>query len=124
MFKINNTEFTGVGIASLQRSLKRDLKYDVVTEDGRRHSEVKAIYPVYTLTLGGIRQAEYDALYAAVNTYTKSLEVTLPDGQRDITFSAMVEIGGDSLVFVERDGTRRWDGLTLTITGVTPMERS
>lgn len=122
MFKIGGTEFY-VGIAGLQRGAKRDLKYDVVTEDGRRHSEVRAIYPVYTLTLGSIRQSEYDALYAAVNTYTQSVEVTLPDGQRDVTFAATVEIGGDSLVFVERDGTRRWDGLTLTITGVAPMER-
>lgn len=122
MFKIEGREFK-IGIASLQRGIRKELKYDVVTEDGVRRSEIKAIYPVYSLTLGSIRQTEYDALYAAVNTYAEHLEITLPDGQKDITFSAIVEIGGDGLVFVEKDGTRRWDGLSLMITGVEPMER-
>lgn len=122
MFKIDGREFT-IGIESLQRSIKKNLKYDVVTEDGVRHTEIKSMHQEYSLTLGSINQAEYDALYATVNTYAQSLSVTLPDGQSDTTFDATVEMGGDALVLINSDGTRRWDGLTLTITSITPIGR-
>lgn len=122
MFKIGEREF-GDCIVDIQRGVNRETAYDVTTEDGVRHAPVRALYPVYSLTLGNIHQEEYDALYELANTYAESLTVTLPDGQSDITFPATVEIGGDGLVFVEQNGTRRWDGLTLTITGTTPQAR-
>ncbi len=50
------------------------------------------------------------------------LRVTLPDGQEEVTLEAQVELGADALGFIEADGTNRWDGLTLTVTGVRPLE--
>lgn len=122
MLKIGDRAFE-VGIVKLERGIKRELKYDVTTEDGTRRSEIRAIYPTYSVTLGPMEQAEYDALYAAVTSYAASLSVTLPDGQQDITVDVTVDVGGDGLVFVERSGNRIWDGLSLTFTGVKPLSR-
>lgn len=123
IFAVNDIEFD-VGISTMQRSLKKTYKYDVTTEDGVRHTEVKAIYPVYTLVLGSINQTDYDRLREALNTYEDTVSVTLPDGQNNITFDAVADLGTDSLIFIESDGTRRWDNVTVTFTGVNPLERS
>ncbi len=123
IFAVNDIEFD-VGISTMQRSLKKTYKYDVTTEDGVRHTEVKAIYPVYTLVLGSINQTDYDSLREALNTYEDTVSVTLPDGQNNITFDAVADLGTDSLIFIESDGTRRWDNVTVTFTGVNPIGRS
>lgn len=120
IFAINNIEFN-VGVVSMQRNVKKTYKYDVTTEDGVRHTEVKAIYPEYTLVLGSIEQTEYDSLREAINTYNETVSVTLPDGQRLITFDAVAELGGDSLVFIESDGTKHWDNITISFSGVNPI---
>lgn len=123
IFAVNDTEFD-VGITTMQRSVKKTYKYDVTTEDGVRHTEIKAIYPVYTLVLGSINQTDYDSLREALNTYEDTVSVTLPDGQDNITFDAVADLGTDSLIFIESDGTRRWDNVTVTFTGVNPVGRS
>lgn len=122
MLKINNIAFPGVGIAELQRGEQKEYKYDLTTEDGTRRAEVRARYRTYSVTLGSITQADYDRLYAALATNAESISVTLPDGQQDVTLDARVELGDDALIFVESNGTRRWDGLTLSIAGVNPLE--
>lgn len=122
MLKINNIAFPGVGIAELQRGEQKDYKYDLVAEDGTRRAEVRARYRTYSVTLGSIAQADYDRLRTALATNAESVSVTLPDSQQDVTLDARVELGDDALIFVESNGMRRWDGLTLSITGVTPLE--
>lgn len=122
MLKLNSIAFPGVGIAELQRGEQKDYKYDLTAEDGTRRAEVRARYRTYSVTLGSITQADYDRLYAALATNAESISVTLPDGQQDVTLDARVELGDDALVFVESNGTRRWDGLTLVVTGVNPLE--
>lgn len=122
MIEINGTSFPGVGIADLQRGEQKDYKYDLIAEDGTRRAEVRARYRTYAVTLGSISQADYDALRSALATNAESVPVTLPDGQTDVTLDARVELGEDMLGFVENDGTMRWDGLTLSIVGVSPLE--
>lgn len=122
MLKINDIAFPGVGIAELQRGEQKDYKYDLTAEDGTRRAEVRARYRTYSVTLGSITQADYDRLYAALATNAESVSVTLPDGQQDVTLAARVELGDDALIFIESNGMRRWDGLTLAITGVNPLE--
>lgn len=121
MIQIDGTKFPGVGIADLQRGEQRDYKYNLTAEDGTRRAEVRARYRVYTATLGSVSQDDYDRLRRALATDLPSVFVTLPDGQADVTMEARVELGDDALLFID-GGTRRWDGLTLTITGVTPLE--
>lgn len=122
MIEINGTSFPGVGIADLQRGEQKDYKYDLTAEDGTRRAEVRARYRTYAVTLGSISQADYDALRSALATNAESVPVTLPDGQTDVTLDARVELGEDMLGFIESDGTMRWDGLTLSIVGVSPLE--
>lgn len=122
MIEINGTSFPGVGIADLQRGEQKDYKYELTAEDGTRRAEVRARYRTYAVTLGSISQADYDHLRAALATNAESVPVTLPDGQTDVTLDARVELGEDMLGFIEGDGTMRWDGLTLSIVGVSPLE--
>lgn len=122
MIEINGTSFPGVGIADLQRGEQKDYKYELTAEDGTRRAEVRARYRTYAVTLGSISQADYDALRSALATNAESVPVTLPDGQTDVTLDARVELGEDMLGFVENDGTMRWDALTLSIVGVSPLE--
>ena len=122
MLKINNIAFPGVGIAELQRGEQKDYKYDLVAEDGTRRAEVRARYRTYSATLGSIAQADYDRLRTALATNAESVSVTLSDSQQDVTLDARVELGDDALIFIESNGMRRWDGLTLTITTLTFSE--
>lgn len=122
MLQINGVEFPGVGIADLQRGEQKEYKYDLTAEDGTRRAEVRARYRTYEVALGSIRQADYDRLRTALATGAGYVSVTLPDGQDDVTLDARVELGNDALGFIEANGTMRWDGLTLSITGTEPLE--
>lgn len=122
MIRINGRSFPGAEVSDLKRGERRDYKYDLVAESGRRRSELRARYRTYSITLGSLSQADYDALRASLATSAESVSITVPDGQDDVTLDARVELGNDALVFLEPDGTRRWDGLTLNATGVHPLE--
>lgn len=122
MIKINGQEYPGAEITDLKRGERREYKYDLIAESGRKRSELRARYRTYAATLGSLDQSAYDALRDALATSDEYASITLPDGQEDVTLDARVELGNDSLVFLEPDGTRRWDGLTLNITGVQPLE--
>lgn len=122
MIEINGQKYPGAEITDLKRGERREYKYDLTAESGRKRSELRARYRTYTVTLGSLDQAAYDSLREALATSDEYVSITLPDGQDDVTLDARVEIGNDSLVFLESDGTRRWDGLTLNITGLEPLE--
>ena len=122
MIAINGTYFYEIGIESIQRGERRDYKYNLITENGRRRSELRARYRTYNVTLGGVNQEEYDRLRAALATNDTSVEITLPDGQEDVTLEATVQLGDDILFLVEVDGEKRWDGLSLSVEGVSPLE--
>lgn len=124
MLQINGVQFPGVGVLAdgFSRGEQKEYKYDLMAEDGTRRAEVRARYRTYGITLGSVTQRDYDRLRAALATNAESVSVTLPDGQADVTLDARVELGDDALLFIEDDGTRRWDGLTLSITGVHPLE--
>ena len=108
-------------VVSISRGERKDYKYQLTTESGRQRSELRGRYPVYDLTFGNLDQSAYDALRAAVATNAETHTVTMPDGQNDVTFEAKVTLGEDGFEFVEDDGTRRWDGLSLQVEGVRPL---
>lgn len=120
MIQIDGERFA-VGVVRLTRGENREYKYDAVTESGKRVSELRARYRTYSVMLGSMTQNEYDRLRRACCSGRESIPVTLPDGQEDVELLARVELGEDALLFLEYDGTRRWDGLTLEILGVTPL---
>ena len=121
MIAINGVRFGEIGVADLQRGERREYKYNLVTENGRRRSELRARYRTYAVSLGSITQPDYDALREALATNAEAVEITLPDGQEDITLEATVELGDDTLFLIETNGEYRWDGLTLNVEGVNPL---
>lgn len=120
MIKLNGYEIKA-GIQKLERYEKTEYKYNLITESGHKRAEIRAKYRGYTILLGSINALEYDKLYEILASGEEIFEVTLPDGQADITFQAFVAIDGDSLCFIESNGQRRWDNLTLSIEGVNPL---
>lgn len=121
MFAVNDMTFRGVGIESLKRGEQKEYKHDLIAEDGTRRSEPRARYRTYQVTFGSIMQSDYDALHSALASNAETLRITLPDGQKHITMDARVDISDDGIEFIEADGTLHWDGLTINITGITPL---
>lgn len=113
-----------VGIISLKRSIKKEYKYNVISEDGTRHFEMQALYRVYTVALGNMDAAEYDALYKAVSESAGAVSLVMPDGQTDINMTATLENISDGLEFIGSDGSRLFSGLSFTATDVNPLEVS
>lgn len=124
MITVNGTDYSSAGIHDIQRSVKRDYKYDVTTEDGVRHTETRALYPVYNVTFRSLDQETYDALREEIMGGGETVTVILPDGQDEVQFEAIAEIGSDAIQFIESNGTVRWDRMIVTFTGVEPLERS
>ena len=110
-----------VGTASITRTLRKEYKYQVKTEDGREHSEIRAIYADYTLSLGNLDASAYDGLMAALLAHPGEVTVTLPDSSSgEKTFTGRFEDITDSVI-AENDDTTYWDNLTLSFIGTTPL---
>lgn len=62
MIEINGQKYPGAEITDLKRGERRDYKYDLTAESGRKRSELRARYRTYTVTLGSLDQAAYDSL--------------------------------------------------------------
>lgn len=121
MFKINAESFN-VGVLELQRQIDKVYKYQVTTQDGVCRSEIKARYPVYTLVLGAVDQTDYDRLYDVLQRGGGAFTCTLPYNQKDIVIEATIDVEQDGILFVEAGGLRRWDGMSITIKGINPLE--
>lgn len=121
MFKINAESFN-VGVLELQRQIDKVYKYQVTTQDGVCCSEIKARYPVYTLVLGAVDQTDYDRLYDVLQRGGGVFTCTLPYNQKDIVIEATIDVEQDGILFVEAGGLRRWDGMSITIKGINPLE--
>lgn len=120
LFKINGVEFA-VGIVSISRTFRRTYKYEVTTIDGENRTEIKATYPVYTITIGALNQADYDALFEAANQPLASQPVTVPYNQTTLTFDARISVSQDAISMVDSNGSMRWDGMVITMEGVKPL---
>lgn len=118
--KIDGTIYA-VGIAAVSRRIRRTEKYRVTTEDGVVHREVKATYIDFTLSLGNVGQAAYDALIAALRASTEDMTVELPSASTGVEIYTGVFDGiGDSIA--NDDGTTViWDSLSLAFTGTVPQ---
>lgn len=120
MLEINDKQYN-VGVVSISRSIDKEYKYNLTAEDGSKYSEVKALRLSYSVTVGSNDQGAYDDLIAALATYDDVVTVVLPYGQGQVTIQAIAEISNDAILFIESNGTVRWDGLTIKFTSVNPM---
>lgn len=69
-----------------------------------------------------IRPGDYDAFYEAVSAPADSHTVTMPYGQGQITFDAEIQDGSDTSAGMVA-GVRRWHGLKLTFSPISPQRR-
>lgn len=119
---IDNTTYA-VGIASVQRSLRREYKYSVTTEDGKVHQEIRATYIDWDLSLGNIRPAAYDALMAKLRSATGNVTITMPKTATTTeAYTGIVEGISDGIIVDYGDNGVMWDDLSVSFTGTEPVE--
>lgn len=111
-----------VGTATLSRSVRREYKYRIITEDGKVHKEHRASYVDFSLKLGNIDTAAYDSLMRVLLSAAQDVEITLPTGQNITeTFTGELKTISDSLLMENEDGAY-YDNLTLAFAGTVPVE--
>ncbi len=110
-----------VGTAKLSRSYRKEKKYEVTTEDGVAHSEVRAVYVDFSLALGNIDRIEYDRLMAVLLTASGQVTITLPGSSAGTqTYTGEFDGIGDEVI-AENDTETVWDNLTLDFVGTVPV---
>lgn len=121
MVIINGVEYN-VGTAAVSRTYRKEYKYQVTTEDGRVHSEVRAVYADFALSLGNVDAADYDRLMAALLEAVEDVTVVLPATRNSSeTYTGTFDGVGDEII-TQDDESTTWDNLTLNFTGTVPLE--
>lgn len=116
---IINDDIFDVGVASLKRTIRREEKYNVMTEDGRRHREVRAVYVDFTLEVGNLDNQDYQALMELLSGPKADAPVTVEvDGA---TCTGWFDGVTDEALFEDDEGLW-WDRLSLSFTGTEPLE--
>lgn len=109
-----------VGIASVVRSIRKEEKYRVTTEDGVVHREIRAVYIDFELSLGNFGSSEYDKLMAALLA-SDDVSVSLPSTSTTTeTYTGAFDSIRDEICTQDADETI-WDNLTLSFTGTRPI---
>ena len=111
-----------VGASSVKRSLRREYKYSVMTEDGVIHTEPRATYMDFELSLGNIGDAAYDSLITALRAASGAVTVTLPSsGTETEVYTGLVQDISDGIAVDYGDGVM-WDNLSVSFTGTVPVQ--
>lgn len=110
-----------VEFSELSREKRTEYKYEVTTEDGRLHKEVRAVYWDYSLSLGNVDEVAYDDLMHVLEQ-ADEVTVELPDSRAGVrTFTGRFVDIGDELLAEDADGNRLWDNLELEFEGSIPV---
>lgn len=122
--KIGDETFL-VGLVELTRSFRIDEKYRVTVENGQIRREIRGIYTDYTLKIGDVNQAQYDALIETLLLPVESQTVVMPYGKNGtLEFQAAFESISDGIRYIDVDEEGNdiyfWDDLTVTFTAFTP----
>ena len=120
MVTINGIDFN-VDFTNITRSLRKSYKYQVTTEDGVEHSELRAVYMDFSLGIGNLDAEDYDTLMALLRTTPGEVTITLPAGrQGETTYTGAFNGIQDELITQDGD-TYYWDSLTLAFRGTVPI---
>ena len=125
--KIGDNEFS-VGFLELNRAFRFDEKYRVTVEAGYLCREIRGVYTDYTLKIGDVDQAQYDALIVQLTKAEESQVVEMPYLKNGtIRFQAAFENISDGVKYIDTDEDGNdvyfWDDLTITFTAFTPNTR-
>ncbi len=120
---INGQRFEA-GLMQLGRTLRKEYKYRVTTEDGVEHAELRACYLDFSLTLGNVNAAEYERLMDWLSACQDEVTLILPTRHRgEESYTGQFEGVSDELI-TQDEADNYWDSLTLDFTGTRPLEVS
>lgn len=120
MVTINGIEFD-VDFTKISRSMRKSYKYQVTTEDGVEHSELRAVYMDFSLEIGNLDAEGYDTLMDLLRTAPGDVTIKLPAGrQGETTYTGTFSDIRDELITQDGD-IYYWDSLTLAFRGTVPI---
>lgn len=119
MIEINGVSYAAE-FSAISREKRTEYKYEVVTEDGRLHKEVRAVYWDYNLSIGNVDETSYDDLIAVLEQ-SDEVTVALPAGRASVrSFTGRFTGVSDEVITEDDDGIRLWDNLELEFEGSVP----
>lgn len=120
LFKINDNTFD-VGVVKITRKPKIDRTELGTTLDGVKHYKTNGTYYDYEITLNTrhMNVAEYDRLYEILTAPVDSYMVTVPYGQSEKSFKAIISAGNDNIL-QNFSTLRKWGSLKITIEALEP----
>lgn len=120
MFTINGKSYN-VPIETVDRKYSKDYKYQVTTEDGHNHSEVRAVYVDYSVKVGCLDESSYYDLINDLSGAESNYTAVLPYNGDTIELDCDISISGDGIL-IDNGVERIWDGLTITFAANAPLE--
>lgn len=122
IFKINGRAYN-VGAVSIIRKPSIDRIDLGKTMDGKKHNYPNGTYFDYEISINtrGMDLAEYDALFEAITNPVEYQTVTMPYGQTEITFDAVVKSGSDKLI-ANSEKYKKWGNLKFTVEAIKPQK--
>ena len=120
LFKINDETFD-VGVVNIIRKPSIDRINLGTTLDGVKHYKTKGTYYDYEITISTrhMNVAEYDRLYEILTAPVESYMVTVPYGQVEKPFKAIISVGNDNIL-QNFSTLRKWGSLKIIIEALEP----
>jgi len=120
LFKINDVTFD-IGIVNITRKPTIDRTSLGTTLDGIKHYKTNGTYYDYEITINTRRMnvTDYDRLYEMLTAPVDYYNVTIPYGQTEKTFRAIVKPGNDSII-QNFSTLRKWGSLKIMIEALEP----
>ena len=112
-----------IGIIKITRKASLNRESHGTTLDGRKHYDALGTYFDYDVTIDtkAINVKEYDRLYEVITKPVEYHIVTMPYGQDEISFKAMIKTSNDSVI-ANYTNFRRWNGLKITFEALEPQK--
>ena len=121
IFKIGDRSFN-VGAISIIRKPSIERINLGKTMDGKKHNYPSGTYFDYEISINtrGMDLAEYDALFEIITAPVEYQSVTMPYGQGEITFDAIIKSGSDKLL-ASSNRYKKWGDLRISFEAIEPQ---
>lgn len=112
-----------IGIIKITRKASLNRESHGTTLDGRKHYDALGTYFDYDVMIDtkAINVKEYDRLYEVITQPVEYHIVTMPYGQDEISFKAMIKTSNDNVI-ANYTNFRRWNGLKITFEALEPQK--
>lgn len=123
VFTLDGVEFD-VWVTSLKRKFAvTDTDNSGRTMDGNMHRDIIGTYYNYTMDIDtkNLNLVDYDLLYEMLSAPVESHILTVPYGQKTLTFKAYMTGGEDDLKI--RGNKQIWNGLSINFIAMEPQRR-